>query len=183
MFSFTVYDLLKSLIIAFLYVGVFRVQAKIDPQNYFGFGELLYGLRVSIKPLAFLIKALIIFVFSIFSFIIVKNDILVMLGIGVGSFLLVWPGILYNNVLDYKLRKRRKLVITVYVIFIILSVVISWFGIIVSVFIKPLTIEYVKSFNNASHLYTLLMDGFLFSIFYYIGFRVLNILNKDIKTK
>lgn len=183
MISFTVCDLLKSLIIAFLYVGIFRVQAKIDPQNYFGFGDLLYGLRVSIKPLAFLIKALVVFVFSIVSFIIVKNDILVMLGIGVGSFLLVWPGILYNNVLDYNLRKRRKLVITVYVIFIILSVVISWFGIILSVFIKPLTIEYVKSFNNASHIYTLLMDSFFIFILCKIYFYMLNILNKDVSTK
>lgn len=180
---FTVYDLIILLIISFIYVIIFRIQAKVDPANYFGFGELFYGLRVSIKPLHFCIKAIIIFLFSIISFLTIKNDILVMLGIGVGSFLLVWPGMLYDQNLHYKFKNRKKIVIIIYFIFIFLSIVISWLGIITLSYLKPMTIEYVKSFNFVSRLFAFIMDGLLFALLSKILFSMFKILKKDINLR
>jgi len=86
-----------AFLIALLFVGMFQIQRLIKGY-YFGFGELVYGVRASIEPLAFLVKALMIAFFATLSFSVTHAEAVTIAGVTLGSFLIVWPAVLHPGI-------------------------------------------------------------------------------------
>lgn len=87
----------ETVAIALLFVGMFQIQRLIKGY-YFGFGELVYGVRASIEPLAFLLKALMIAFFAVLCFSVTHAEAVTIAGVTLGSFLIVWPAVLYPGI-------------------------------------------------------------------------------------
>lgn len=140
--SFSLCELIVSFLFAFVFILIFYVQKVRYPTYYFSFGELIYGIKTSIKLKAFLIRFIIIFIFGFILSLLFSSLFITCFSAFLGSFLIVWPAILNPNMIDYRLSNKRKLVILFYVLFVFSSVCIAYCGFLVSLCIKPAALEY-----------------------------------------
>ncbi|MBA1335661.1 MAG: hypothetical protein HPY66_1287 [Firmicutes bacterium] len=180
---FDIIELLISFFLAFAYVLMFYLQRIRDNVYYFGFGEVIYGLKTSIKPLAFFIKAFYIYTFAFFSYLFFRTEKVVILGVVLGSFLIVWPAILNPKFVDYRLADKRKTILLSYLLFVLLSAVVADFGVTSLILIKPMLQEYLNIWHDPFRLFVFLMDGIFFTVISCAFIKILKVLNREVRLK
>jgi len=128
-------ELFFSFIVAIIFIFIFKLQKEIFNESYWATSDILSGIEKAPTFKTFFIRFLIILVFAIVLNYFISPKIIVF-GLTLGSFLIVWPLFLNNNdipeeLLENKLTLRLLLllfVLTTYgiaklsnIIFILLS--------------------------------------------------------------
>ena len=94
------FHIVMSFFFGVIFFIVFYIQKLKDPVYYFSFGELIYGIKTSIRFKAFLLRFAIIFIYGFLVSLIFSNVSITILSSFWGSFMIIWPGILN----PYKVR-------------------------------------------------------------------------------
>lgn len=176
-------EFIKIFVISFLFFGMFFIQKYSGNVYYFGFGEIVYGFRTSLKPLAVILKFLMIICFTFIIQFFFRNELQILLGVFLGSFLIVWPAILNPEHIDYRLRNRRKVVYLIYFCFIIASIYAGYWGIKLNSILTPIIKGYFKQLFTVNRIVPFIIDGVLFSGLVVFFTKLNSILNKEIKTR
>jgi hypothetical protein len=161
MLTFTLGDLVAGFTLALLFVLMFRLQRAAWPEYYFAFGELIYGLRGSIAPLAFLLRTGFVFAFCLLSFAILRSGFPVYYGVSIGSFLIVWPAIVMPIQVEPLLYHRRKWLLLVYFLFVVFSIAIARIAQLVWSAVAPLLPVYVATWKDPTRIVMFLGDTLL----------------------
>lgn len=179
--SITVLQLILSFVWALGLVLVFFFQRTKDIRYYFSFGELIYGLRTSIRPLSFVIRLLLLLLYaSVISA--VHNDVLIsQLAMALGGFLIVWPGFLHSDIHDPRFSDRRPLVYGLYVFFVVLCWLAGKSGYTIYSIASPLLQGYFQELPG--RLTTFLLDGILFSVVGAVLYWLFRVSNKVVEIK
>lgn len=160
-------ELVYICLIAILFVFLFKIQQKISPQHYFSNSQFILDRDVSYKMLG--IRYLLILLFSLNFYLIFSNRIVIVAGIFLGSFLIIWPILIAPSEayceIGYIKLKDKVLIYLLHFVFVISSTFVAYFAIIFFPLLKDLFIEY-KS-NALKEL-----------IKYFIGFIVISPLEK-----
>lgn len=125
MFSYV--ELLIAILVAALFILMFKAQRKFFIKAYHSGGELIEG-KVSIRNI--LIRYLMITVFCMLLFFLNFEVKVIILGTGIGSFLIVWPAFIFpyiRSIITYTFF--QKLLYYCYlVLFPIASIVVAYFA-------------------------------------------------------
>ena len=178
-----IYGFVKIFLISMLFFGMFFIQRYSGNVYYFGFGEIVYGFKTSIKPIAVIVKFLMIICFTFIIQFLFQNELLVLSGVFLGSFLIVWPAILNPENIDYRLHNRRKIVYLLYFCFILASVYAGYWGIKLTSILTPIIKGYFKQLFTVNRIVPFLIDGIIFSGLVVLFNKFNSILNKEIKTR
>lgn len=129
-------DLLIALSISFLFVGMFRIQRKYFAKKYYELSRRVFGKGITIRMM--LIRLIMIFGFSYITYWLTNNKEVVVLGVLLGSFLIIWPVLLnpstfdvrevgnYSDSVVHVNRKGWIFLLISYVSFILSAVVIAY---------------------------------------------------------
>ena len=181
MTSFSIYELIYSFICGIIFVMIFYVQRVKDPIYYFSFGEIILGIRTSISYMALFLRFLIIFVFGFIVSLVFSSIFITCFSAFLGSFLIIWPALLNPESTDFRLRKKRGLILLAYVLFVFLSILISYLSSIFMSFIRPSILTYFSAFHIENRL-TLLVGDFVVTTVFIVVFKsIAKILNREIK--
>jgi hypothetical protein len=172
MFSFL--DLIIAFIISLCFIGLFKVQKKFSPTNYFASSQLIVGSSISWRMV--LLRFILVFIFGLLSYLIVRNETIILLGVLLGSFLIIWPTIL-SPFESYASIVKKLDVIIIYLsnfLFVITSVIIVY----VSVRLFPIVSDYI-----ATNKVDITWDIFLFLIFSITGFPGKEMLDRILENR
>ena len=179
--SATVLQLIFSFVWALGLALVFFFQRTKDIRYYFSFGELIYGLRTSIRPLSFVIRLFLLLLYaSVIS--VVHSDVLIsQLAMAFGGFLIVWPGFLHSDIHDPRFSDRRFLVYGSYIFF----VAVCWFagrsGYTIYSIVYPLLHGYFQELPG--RVATLALDWIIFSALAAALYKLIKIADKVVEIK
>jgi hypothetical protein len=95
--------------------------------------------------------------------------------------MIIWPGILNPYKVDYRLRDKTKLLILFYILFIIISVLISFLGFLAFSYIRPLAKQYADSFFEKNRVLLLIGDFIFSALIMWIIKWLLRLFDKEIK--
>jgi hypothetical protein len=173
-YVFTIIDLLVIVLISFIYVATFRIQKIISPSDYFGFQEIVYGVRKSIRPISIVIKFAVILFYSSLCFMAIKNGPNIIVGVTLGSFLIVWPNIMNPYNLDPKLVRKKMILYIWYIIFIISSGFIAHLGVLIILLLK----NFISS--NSINIMRLILESIIVAVLGWLLKYISKYLNKEI---
>jgi hypothetical protein len=162
--TFTAADLSLALGVTILFLVMFRLQRALDRDYYFSLGELIYGIRASIAPLAFALRALLIFAFALVGFVVLRRTFPVYFGVGLGSFLIVWPGVVVPIAVEPLLYHRRKLVLFAYFMFVAFSLLLTRVAEFAYAALAPSLSLYAVTWRDPARLISFLGDKVVDSV-------------------
>lgn len=133
-------------LIAILFVTLFKIQKIIFSQNYFSNSQFILNKDVSYKILG--IRYILILIFSLICYFIFKSRSIVVIGIFVGSFFIIWPTLIspseaYSDI-GYIKSRDKILIYLLHFIFIISSTFTAYFATILFPLFKDLFFEYKR---------------------------------------
>lgn len=144
-------DLFIILIIALIFVALFRIQRALTPLKYFSNADLV--IESSISRYQILIRCVLIGIFSItIHYLFNISESVIMLGNFFGAFLIVWP-VLLSPKFSYDTYIPPNLIRTIYIIhilFIISSILVTW----ISIKLIPLFVS-----NSYDYINNILLPG------------------------
>lgn len=179
--SYSMIEIFLIVIFGMLFVLLFYIQRYKYPIYYFNFGEIIYGIRTNIKPVAFIVRLLIILSYSFILSIFFKNCRVPVTATTFGAFLIVWPGFLHQDVIYSQVYRKRILLYFSYVIFILVALSGAFLGFQIFCLIEPLFKSYTVNILNIDRLFTLVVDGIIFFILVFVFRGIVKILDKEIK--
>lgn len=91
-------DLYLIFIVAILFVVMFRVQRRFFSKNYYELSRRVFGRGITIRMM--LIRLLMVFIFSYGVYWLTDSASVVIVGVLLGSFLIVWPILLNPSTFD-----------------------------------------------------------------------------------
>lgn len=161
MFSYL--NLITAFIISLCFVGLFKFQKKISPTNYFASSQLIVGSSVSWRMI--LLRYILVFFFGLLSYLVVRNEPTILLGVLLGSFLIIWPTLLSPSDSYINIIKKSDILI-IYLsnfLFVITSVITVY----VAVRLFPVISDYLS--NNRADIVWDVVFWFVMSIIGYPG--------------
>lgn len=129
MFSF--YDLLVSLGVAVGLIFLFKLQRELSPRTYFSMSDIIYGINSSPTRMDVVIRVMIIFIAGIICNFFIDNPNVIILGLTLGSFLIVWPAFLSEKNIHPSVIEKKLLVYTLLSLLVITTFLISKLSILV----------------------------------------------------
>lgn len=157
------FDLLIIFLIAVCFVALFKLQKKFTPTKYFANSQLIVGESVSWRMI--LIRFLLVFLFGMLSNTIIKEEVVILLGVILGSFLIIWPTILSPSE-SYMYTVKKSDIFFIYLsnfLFVITSVSIVF----IAIKLFPMISGYVTD-NKADLLWDISI-WFIIAIFGFPG--------------
>lgn len=140
----TYLELVFVFIIAILFVILFKIQKKIFPQNYFSSSQVILDKNVTYKMLV--VRYLLILFFSFAFNLIIENRSIIAIGVFLGSFLIIWPTLLNPSepywAIGYVKKKDILIIYFLHFLFVLSSVLTTYFGTILFPLVKDLYFEY-----------------------------------------
>lgn len=124
----SVYDLIKACVIAVLYLAIIPFQKVIFPTGYYSVREILYNKDVQKAWLTSLSRLLFIAALSSLAAYFGFDKWMIMLGIGLGSFLCVWPSIYQYNLFCFWEHKIKFLYLVSCLMSVVYAIACSWFA-------------------------------------------------------
>lgn len=125
---YSISDLCWSLLIGICFIFMFLLQKKIFPQKYFSMSQIILDGTATWHML--LVRVILIFVFATVAQFIFKDSSIVLLGVVIGSFLIVWP--VFANPTQLYMDNPRGvealLFLVSYLVFIVTSFSIAYFA-------------------------------------------------------
>ena len=125
----SVYDLIKTCVIAVLYLVIIPFQKVVFPTGYYSVRDILYNKNIRSAWLTSLSRLLFIAVLSFFALRFDCDSWMIMLGIGLGSFLCVWPSIIQYNLLCFWEHKIKFLYLVSCLLSVVYAVACAWFSV------------------------------------------------------
>lgn len=167
------------------FVLMFRLQRKFFSGQYYELSRRVFGRGVTIRMM--LIRVIMIFLYSYIFYSITNSENIVISGVFLGSFLIVWPVLLNPSTFDVQEAGQYEknvtnvrpigwfLLLISYLLFIMSSVFIAYTGVSFGDYIVSKTLESFKSWLSSA--WWLLIVAILFSK---VSELLENILEKDI---
>lgn len=118
-------DFITIIIIALVYIVTFKIQRIFFADKYFSVSQLLTEFEAGVRWNRIVIRVIITLLMSLIILFIIQNTLVVIMGIGLGSILIVWPVFLSEGNIDQKLQEHKDLYRLTLVIFVIVNVIIS----------------------------------------------------------
>lgn len=152
---FSSLDLVFAFIVAIAFVSMFRLQRKFFSKKYFELSRRIFGRGITRRMI--LLRIVMIFLFSVLAYFLIEDRNTVLLGVLIGSFLIVWPVLLNPSQFDLeelgdwgqsKVKMNKKgwlFLLSSYFFFIITSVIIAYLSLNYSENILFLSVESFKS--------------------------------------
>lgn len=152
---FSILDLVFAFIVAITFVGMFRLQRKFFSKKYFELSRRVFGRGITKRMI--LLRIVIIFLFSALAYFLIADSNTILLGVLLGSFLIVWPVLLNPSQFDLeefgdwgqsKVKMNKKgwfFLLFSYFLFISTSVIVAYLSINYSENILFLSTESFKS--------------------------------------
>ena len=97
-FMYSNIDFLIIFFIALLFVGMFKIQRKYFARKYYELSRRIFGRGITLRMM--LIRLIMIFGLSYLAYWLTNDKEVVVLGILLGSFLIVWPVLLNPSTFD-----------------------------------------------------------------------------------
>lgn len=143
---FSVIDLLKIILIAAMFICMFRVQKAMSPHVYFSMSSLILEATVSVRKVIY--RVFLLFAFGALISKVIETEILISIGTGVGAFLIIWPALLnpMSDVGEYYLlsKKDRTLYYFLLILFVFSSILIVTAGANISPFTFDIITDIIK---------------------------------------
>ena len=148
-------DLILIFIVAILFVVMFRLQRRFFSKKYYELSRRVFGKGITIRMM--LIRLLMIFIFSYIVYWLTESSSIVITGVLLGSFLIVWPVLLNPSTFDvseaggyeYNIvnvsTKGWFLLLVSYILFIISSGLIAFLSVRFGEYLLYQTIESFQS--------------------------------------
>lgn len=133
---------------ALLFVGMFRLQRHVLPSTYFSAIPLVYGVAAGVKYSLFLVRLVLVAAFSAVAFAVVQDALVTAYAVGLGSLLVVWPGMLYPEYLEWYARERIWAAWLLFLGFIGICVGASLLAVAAVVWAKPEAFAYYDSLRQ-----------------------------------
>lgn len=95
---YSIVHLITIFIVAILFVVMFRLQRKFFSSIYYSLSRRVFGNGITIRMM--LIRTIMVLVYSFIVFVITENEGVTIIGVGLGSFLIVWPVLLNPSSFD-----------------------------------------------------------------------------------
>lgn len=124
----SVYDLIKACVIAVLYLAIIPFQKVVFPTGYYSVREILYNKNIRKAWLTSLSRLLFIAALSFFAIQFNYDNWMIILGVGLGSFLCVWPSIVQYNLLCFWEHKIKFLYLVSCILSVVYAIACSWFS-------------------------------------------------------
>lgn len=131
-----------------VYIGTFKIQKIFFSNKYFSVSQLLTEFETGVKWSRIVIRVIITLMLSLILLIFIHNPLVVIIGIGLGSFLIVWPVFLSKGNIEPALKEHKDLYRLTLVIFVIVNVIIA--GLSVSIY------ELIQDTQDINLLYSTL---------------------------
>ncbi|MBF0753039.1 hypothetical protein E4T89_02050 [Jeotgalicoccus nanhaiensis] len=141
-------DFVNTIIIALVYVVTFKIQKVFFSNAYFSVSQLLTEFESGIRWNRIVIRVIITLLMSIIFLFIVQNPLVVIIGIGLGSVLIVWPAFLSEGNIDYALQEHKNLYRLTLLVFVVVNIIISVLSILIY--------ELLQDIKNLTLLYSVL---------------------------
>ena len=141
-------DFITIIIIALVYVLAFKILETFFSNAYFSVSQLLMGFGSGIRWNKIAIRVTITLLMSLALLIFLQNPLVVIIGIGFGSFLIVWPVFLSEGNIEDALREHKNLYRLTLLIFVVVNIIIS--------FLSILIYELLQDIQNLALLYSVL---------------------------
>lgn len=173
----TYLELVFIFLVAILFVILFKIQKYIFSPNYFSSARFILDKNVTYRMLG--LRYILILLFSLTSNLIFKDRSIVIIGVLLGSFLIVWPTLLAPSEAYFKIgyiQPRDKLMIYfLNFIFVISSTLVAHFSTILFPIFKFFFVEY-----KSEVLYDVMKFLFNLIFLFLLPKRVSDYLNKSI---
>jgi hypothetical protein len=169
---FSIIDLIISLILAILFVLMFKFKKRVMPYSYFSSSQLILGNCVTVKMMV--MRFCIIFIFGILSFLVIREEPIVLLGVLLGSLLIVWPVLLNPSEIYYWNLKGFDFILLIlsHIFFVVSSFSIVYLSILLFPIVSDFTIEKIKDLTS---------DFIVWIILAIFGFPAKQILDKHLE--
>ncbi len=153
-------DLMLIFIVAILFVVMFRLQRRFFSKKYYELSRRVFGKGITIRMM--LIRLLMIFIFSYIVYWLTESSSIVIIGVLLGSFLIVWPILLNPSTFDvsdaggyeYNIvnvsTKGWFLLLVSYVLFMISSGLIAFLSVRFGEYLLYQTIESFQSWLSSA---------------------------------
>jgi len=179
---FTLVDLALAFGISLLFIIVFKIHREILPGQYFSMSEIIYGFQLMPTKLAVVIRVLIIFIFGLVLSAINLEPKIILLGLTLGSFLIVWPGFLSEENIDERVIDKKTTLYSLFILFILSTLMIAKLSIVGYSLGEELITMYIHSFNK-DRIIALVGDFIVTSlILLFLGYLIVYI-RKYLSTK
>lgn len=114
---FSLIELLHSFIIAIGFIFLLKLHREIFPKSYFASSNLISDIEVAPSLRSVVIRFLLILLYGVILNVFIRADV-VILGITLGSFLIVWPIFLSDENVEKRLLEKKLLLRSLLVLFI-----------------------------------------------------------------
>lgn len=118
-------DFITIIIIALVYISTFKIQRVFFSKKYFSVSQLLTEFETGVRWNRIVIRVMITLLMSLILLFIIQNPLVVIIGIGLGSLLIVWPVFLSNGNIEPNLQEHKDLYRLTLAIFVIVNVIIA----------------------------------------------------------
>jgi len=185
---YSILDIVLCFILAVGFVIMLRLQRKFFPQKYYELSRRVFGYGITHRMR--IIRSLLIFSYGILTSVLLKDDLLTISTIFLGSFLVVWPVLLnphqfdlnelgeYEDLIVRMNTKGRFLLYCSYILFIISSGILAYLATRFGFVMVDLTLNSFKSWAEGS------LWAFLMFIFSENGSKRLeHLLDRDIRKR
>lgn len=158
---YSILDLLWAFLVGILFIFMFLFQKRTFPSQYFSMAEIILDRTVTVKMI--LVRMILIFLFGAVAQFIFKDASMVLLGVIIGSILIVWPVILNPRQIFIDTPKGIEILLfyILYLIFIATSFSIAYVAISFLPEVTDFTFESLKDFakDNVWPILFLLFGG------------------------
>lgn len=177
MFSFE--DLFVSFCIAIVLIFLFKLQRELSPRTYFSMSDIINGVESSPTRMDVIIRILIIFTLGIVCNFFVDDPNIIVLGLTMGSFLIVWPAFLNEENINPRVINKKFLLYTLLILFVLSTFFISK----LSIFAYNLGNEIFKIYiheYSITRLITVVIDNLLWMLFTFVIAPLIKAIRKNL---
>lgn len=161
---FTFIELFYSFIIAIGLIFLFKLQRELSPRTYFSMSDIIYGINSIPTRMDIIIRVFIILVYGTSLNFIFQNSNVILFGLTLGSFLIVWPAFLSDQNIHYSVLDKKLLVYTLLTIFVVLTYLIAKMSLLIYNVIIQIFDIYLENYNLEKVILTIL-DNFIWMVF------------------
>lgn len=173
----TYLELVFIFLIAVSFIILFKIQKTIFSPSYFSSSQFILDKNVTYKMLG--LRYVLILLFSLASNFIFNDKAIVIIGVLLGSFLIIWPTLLAPSEaywdIGYIKTKDKLIIYFLHFIFVISSTLVAYFGTILFPVLKKFIFEY-----KSEVLYDLMKFFFNLIFLFLLPIRASDYLNKSI---
>src|SRR5690625_4781159 len=157
---FSLAELGQSFLISIALIYSLKLQREIFPRSYFAIGDIIKGFQYAPTVKATLLRITIIFIVGLAGSYLFNEPKIIIFGLTLGSFLIVWPGFVNEENINIRLIDKKFLLYTVFTLFIVITYSVANFSVIFYNFSQDFLFIYLRGLQK-ERLIAIILDGLI----------------------